>query len=1021
MLLPPSGALMISLFFTPLGLAAKIDFQRDIQPILSDACYTCHGPDKNKRKSGLRLDQEAGAKAALKGDPVRFGIVEHNPESSEIVKRIRSADQDDLMPPPESRRSLTAEEIELLVQWVREGAHYASHWSFEPPRKSSVPEIENPPLHATAIDSFIMDRMKQSGLQYAPEADKLTLLRRVTLDLIGLPPTPEDIDAFLADKSPAAYERVIDGLMADSGYGEHMAIHWLAAARYADTSGFQSEEERGMWPWRDWVVRAFNQNLPFDKFTLYQLAGDMLESPTEDSLIASAFNRHHGINHGGGVITDEAIANHVADRLETTATTWLGLTVGCARCHDHKYDPISMRDYYRMYAYFNRMPRPPEEITATRWQNPYHAVGDRDVEAIYQADQKEIADIERRYKALVRKRVAQEWEVFEPLVADTGSSRMKMVPQPDGAWLVETDWAEKRSRYTLIGTTSHQQVQYIQLEALPHASLAKGGVSHSDSANFVLTYFTVEARNMPEDEWKAVKISSVEVDYAQSGYPGTGTLDEDPETGWAGEGNVYPENRQAVWTLAEPLNIFDDTELRLVLHFDSPYPYHSIAHFRVSLSSPTYVGPLVKKKKASALTRKLKKLGVGKLNMKKRSPATPVFDRRNESINRWRTMREERADRMARLEDYRVARVMVMADVEDAEPTYLLKRGLYDQPDTSEELQPGVPEVFGVDASRFTDNRLGLVKWLMSPGNPLTARVAVNRYWQLCFGRGLVETQEDFGVQGALPTHPELLDWLAVTFIESGWDTKALHKRMLMSAAYRQQSGASMEKMRIDPDNKLLARAPRIRLTGFQIRDQALSMAGSLVRFRGGAPVKPYQPYGLWREMSFLRKGSTTDIYVQDHGQKLYRRGLYVFWKRSLPPPQFSVFDEAPRVVCSVRTRLTNTPLQALVLLNETALVEAARNMAERLMKDRSLTSVDERVRQAFKLAGMHCDADTVDLLCRGFAEHVNEFRKDPAAVNAFLSVGESVVDDELDRVVLAAFSVTCSTILNLDQAINRE
>ncbi|MGB3585278.1 MAG: PSD1 and planctomycete cytochrome C domain-containing protein, partial [Tunicatimonas sp.] len=712
-------------------LPDKVDFNFHVRPILSDRCFACHGPDENARESGLRLDQEEAIFANIP-DQETFAVVASHPDESELVHRILSDDPELVMPTPESNLSLTAEEKAILIKWIEQGAEWKNHWAFDAPAKAALPEVNDATWPRNEIDYFVLDKLESLQLTPSEEADKETLIRRLSFDLNGLPPTPEEVTAFKEDTSKQAYENLIDRLLASPRYGERWAWEWLDVARYADTNGFQGDPTRKMWPWRDWVIRAFNENLPYDEFTVMQLAGDLKPSPTTEDILATAFNRNHTYNGEGGRIPEETRVENVLDRVETTGTAWLGLTLNCARCHDHKYDELTQREYYQFYDYFNQTSE--EGLGGNGMIPPV-------LDLSSARDQQEVAELQEYVYALAEKVEVAERDKF---------------PRKDG---------------------------------LP-ASESRAAEGLEGVASYALTY-------EPADR-SSYFLSQL--------------------------GNFFKEKDPAYFALIDDL--------------------------RAARSS-----------------------------------------------------RDRRASRNLQ--------VMVMDELKYPRTTYVLEKGGYDNPRTDEPIFRNVPAFLPPLPDDSKNNRLALAQWLVADEQPLTARVTVNRYWQAFFGNGLVKTIEDFGVQGALPTHPELLDWLAVDFRESGdrqsggrqsgWNLKALLKKIVMSATYRQSSNVTEELLEIDPENKYLARATRMRLPSWMIRDQALYVSGLLVDSIGGPSVKPYQPEGIWEEATFGKIK-----YEQDHGNALYRRSLYTFWRR-ISGPTF-LFDNSSRQVCNVKMLNTNTP-----------------------------------------------------------------------------------------------------------------
>jgi hypothetical protein len=816
-------------------LPAKVDFNRDVQPILSDKCYFCHGPDPKQRKAKLRLDTQEGA---YKVHDDEAAVVPGKPDKSLLIARITSKDPDELMPPAESHRTLTPRDIQVLTKWIEQGAPYAKHWSFIPPVRPEIPAVKDEKWARNPIDRLVLVKIEAEGLTPSPAAPKATLIRRVSLDLTGLPPTPPDVDAFVADKSPDAYEKVVDRLLASPAFGERMAWDWLDAARYADSNGYQGDGERTMWPWRDWVIKAFNENMPYDRFTVWQVAGDLLPAAADAKIaleqkLATGFNRNHPINGEGGRIAEENRVEYIFDQVETTATTWLGLTFNCTRCHDHKFDALTKRDYYGMFAFFNQTPV-------------------------------------------------------------TGA----------------------------------------------------GGDPQSAPRIDLLT-----------DDQRA-KIAEFDVKLAEQGNEVT-----------AMEAALFP-----------PMNGKSTTENE---------------RFK---KLPTSVQQTLKISPAARSKTKLQEIE------KEFEKSEPAY------FKQLKTLRETREKRDA--VNASAPRVMVMEDMPKLRKTTMYDVGLYDKP--GEEVTAAVPAAIGKLADDAPKNRLSLAKWLVAPQNPLMARVTVNRFWQNYFGIGLVKTPEDFGVQGERPKNPELLDWLAVDFRESGWDVKRLCRQIVTSNTYRQSSKITPALLEHDPENRLLARGPRFRMPAWMLRDQALAVSGLYVSKVGGAPVNPYQPSGIWEETSFGNKK-----YVQDHGESLYRRSLYTFWRRIAAPTMF--FDSSTRQVCTVKQGRTNSPLHALTTMNDVQFVEAARALAERVLTSAG-PSPEERIDAACRFVlARKATAEEYKVLAAGIERLTKEFSADPAAAKKFLAVGESKRNEKLDPIEHAAYTAFCSAILNLDEALTKE
>jgi hypothetical protein len=1018
-------------------LPATVEYSRDVRPILSDACYHCHGPDAGRRKAGLRLDNEAGALGELRGGG--RAIVPRKPQDSELVRRITADDEQERMPPPKSGRKLTARQIALLRRWVEQGAKWQRHWAFLPPRRPELAPVQHAAWPHNGIDHFVLARLEREGLNPSPRADHTTLLRRVTLDLTGLPPTPAEVDAFLADASPNAYEKVVDRLLASPRYGERMAARWLDAARYADTNGYQNDGERYMWRWRDWVLDAFNANMRFEQFTVEQLAGDLLPQPTLSQRIATGFNRNHRANGEGGIIPEEYAVEYVVDRVDTTATVWLGLTMGCARCHDHKYDPIRQREFYQVFAFFNNVP---ERGKAIKYGNspPF-------IKAPTPQQLRRLEELDRQVREAEAK-----WSRLQPMLDQSLAGWEKTRPK-----LPPTPWTPRQ------GLLAH----------LPLGATGKG-CFHDGEASFVAGR---KGRAVDFDGRRFVDVG----DAGSFGY-----YDKFSLAGWVrqrgAEGGVIV-SRMADVAEGEGYSLhlvhgrlqvnlvkrWLDDALRVETErsLEPGRWHHVLATYdgsRVAAGVKVYIDGRPEKLRAllddlnqSFETKEPFRIGggggpvgrfhgaiqdvrvYGEVILPERALviATPESideilgipsDRRSpgqvRKLRAWfvdnRASDEVRhaADDLDRLRRRHqqffesIPTTMVMEEMPRPRDTFVLVRGEYDK--RGEKVTPGVPAVLGTLPPAMPKNRLGFARWLVDPSNPLTARVAVNRFWQMYFGTGLVKTVEDFGSQGEWPTHPELLDYLATEFIASGWDVKAMQRRIVTSATYRQASRVTPQLWQRDPENRLLARGPRVRLSAETIRDQALFVSGLLAERLGGPSVKPYQPPGLWKEL-------TDTDYVADHGEGLYRRSLYTFWKRTVAPPTMMTFDASPRETCVVREARTNTPLQALALMNDVAFVEAARMFAQRAMREGGPTP-EGRVARAFRLATARTPRPAENkVLLEALEYHRARYRQHKATAPRLLAVGEAPADWRLDAPELAAYTAVCSLILNLDEVVTKE
>jgi len=1023
---------------------AKLQFNRDIRPILSDKCFRCHGPDSASRKGELRLDVRDQAIAARDQRPA---IAPGDAAGSELVRRVTSDSADERMPPASSGSELSPREIELLKQWIDAGAEYQPHWSFIAPTRPAIPATAagvEPP--ANPIDAFVRARLAAEGLEPSPEADKTTLLRRVTLDLTGLPPTLAEIDAFVADEEPEAYERVVDRLLDSPRYGERMATAWLDAARYADTNGYQSDEARSMWRWRDWVIEAFQRNLPFDQFTIEQLAGDLLPHARIDQLIATGFNRNHRANSEGGIIPEEYLVEYAVDRLDTTATVWLGLTIGCARCHDHKYDPVSQKDFYRLLAFFNNIPEQ-GKVTRTGTPAPMIKAPTPEIEAEGRRLDAELAAADKAWRELKpRLTEAQaDWErsfaaaaqedPIEGLAAHfelDGHARDSQGKLAEGKFVggdpafatgkIGEALDLRGNRYVEaadptpldeLGPISYGAWIYPKTRG-PMAVLSR----MDEQTDFIGYDLFLDGGKVQADLVARLLDDSIRVETSKPI-----ALDA-----WRHVLVTYDGSRSAkgvriyVDGVSQPLAVIADT-LSLAVKTDEPLRIGARgtgAKFRGLVDDVRIYG---RELTADEALRLASSESIGQLLAISPEARTAAQAQQAESYFLRRHAPDDLREAFGRVERLRDARAtfeknipttMVMQEKPTPGGAFVLMRGQYDKP--GERVEPGVPASLPKLPAGVKPDRLALARWLVDPANPLPARVTANRFWQLYFGAGLVKTTEDFGSQGERPVHAELLDWLATEFVATGWDVKRLQKLIVTSATYRQSSRVGPELLARDPENRLLARGPRFRLSAEMVRDSALAIGGLLVEQVGGPSVKPYQPPGLWEEL-----GASAGKYTQDRGASLYRRSMYTFWKRTIPPPAMMVFDAAGREMCCVRQSRTNTPLQALALLNDIPYVEASRALAERVLAADAATD-DQRLEMAFRLAtGRRPKLAELAILRAGHERHLAQYRSDPESAARLLAVGERKRGGGFDPPRLAAMTVMASTILNLDETITKE
>ncbi len=999
----------------------KVDFNRDIRPILSENCFTCHGPDEKARKSELRLDvREVALKPAKSG---AVAIVPGNAAKSELLTRVTTKDSDDVMPPMKTGKKLTAAQVDLLRRWIEQGADYQQHWAFVKPERPAIPVVRNPKAAPrNAIDHFIFDRLAREGVAPSPEADRATWLRRVTFDLTGLPPTLAELDAFLADTSAQAYEKVVERLLASPRYGEQMARGWLDLARYADTHGYQMDQARTMWRWRDWVVESFNRNMPFDQFTIEQLAGDLLPNATIEQRLATGFNRNHLITVEGGVIDEEYRTEYVVDRVTTTSTTWMGLTMLCARCHDHKFDPFTQRDFYGMFAMFNQVPErgingfAPMLKTPTKAQELELAQLDLRIpakQAAHDAAAQSLAAEQTKWETTFAALKA-EWQVLDATgFKSTGGATLAKL---DDKSILASGTRPAHDGYEIAARTVLTNISAVRLEALTHPSLPNTGPGRYDNANFVLSEFELEAVSTADPKQKVkVKFASAQADYSQQNYDIARAIDGKPGTGWAVDGPMRNKDCTAWFYPDKSFGFVGGTELRFAIRHDA-IAAHGIGRARLSVST-------------SAAPQAAEIAGLVAIPREKRTAQQAGRVRDHFLATHASPEVKQLTADLAALRDRRkqvegaIPSTMVMEEMPQRRPTHLLQRGQYDK--KGDLVEAALPvSLKSAPMGGAAPNRLDLARWLVAPEHPLTARVAVNRIWEHYFGTGLLRTSENFGVQSPPPSHPELLDWLAVEFMKPSvpgvqpWDWRHIHRLIVLSAAYRQRSKAAPESFARDPENLLLSRGARLRLSAEAVRDNALFISGLLVDQMGGPGVFPYQPDGLWFELND-RAGYRMD-YVQSHGADLYRRSLYTFWKRTSPPPTLNLFDAPEREFCVVRRSRTTTPLQALALLHDPTYVEAARHFAERILTHGGATT-DERIEFAFRTAtARKPTAAEQKVLHNYFEQQLAAFGANPAAAAKSLKVGESPRNEKLIIAEHAAWMALARMILNLDETITK-
>ncbi len=1032
-------------------LPQTVDYNFHVQPILSDRCYRCHGPDENAIEGNLQLDNQQGLFKKTSS-----GLKAVNPgrvSTSEIMARITSDDPDYMMPPPSSNLTMTDLEIATLAKWIDQGAEWKPHWSFIPPVATDLPEVQNTEWPINGIDYYVLSRMEREGFQPKSAAEKEILLRRVTFDLTGLPPTIAEIDNFLADESENAYEKVVDRLLSSSSYGENMAVGWLDLARYADTHGYQADFYRPHWRWRDWVIKAFNHNMSFDQFVTWQLAGDLLPEATKEQILATGFNRNHAQNNEGGIVEEEFRVEYVADRAQTFGTAFLGLTMQCARCHDHKYDPISQKEFYQLFAFFNNvdesgqttfyqqdLPGPtmliPTETEARKLEQLKSLSTDKKNEIKQYLEQKRetwdyshLANIIAEPKGLLA-HYALERPKNGHLTNQMISGVSGRIIDPVNSKLAETPPQEVEGAigkglklsgddalsFPGLGRFSRWEPFSIGLWIKVPPELKEGVIFHSNKGSALYTYKGYQvsitgdqldvriAHNFPYNSIHLLSENKVPRErwvHLMLTYDGSSTA----------QGTRLFLNGELMATETVRDNLFKD----IVFHPEQPGQNPPVdQHLKIGAR---WRGKGFTNGEVDEIKLYSRELSALEVKMVSGVAIEDLHQQHKESILEYGLANHDRYYQQLSSELQAIRRsesqlieqideVMVMDEMKQPREAYILERGVYDQ--RGEVVQPGTPAAVLALNEVTNSDRLGLAQWLFDIDNPLPARVTVNRYWQHYFGSGLVKTADDFGSQGERPSHPQLLDWLALEFIASGWDLKQLQKTMVMSATYRQSSAASVEEKKRDVNNRLLARGPSSRLQAEMTRDLVLSASGLMVDKIGGPSVKPYQPAGLWSYNAFSSK------YQQDHGDDLYRRSLYTFWKRTNPPPSMNIMDAPSRSYCVVSREQTETPLQALVLMNDPQFVEAARVLGQRVMKEES--TVQGRITLGFRLlTSKKPSKPQLELLEDQFQQALLEAKHDPNKTGAILTTGEYDVDNNLDISELTAYAKVMSTIMNFD------
>jgi hypothetical protein len=993
-------------FSLPLAVAAapdKVDFNRDIRPILADTCYQCHGPDKNHRKAGLRLDTREGLFG--KGGIITPG----KPEMSEAYLRLIAEDPDERMPQLASNKKLSSEQIAVIKKWIEQGAEYKGHWAYLRPVRPEVPVVDEPGFVRGAVDRFVLAKQRQVGLGHAPEADRVTLVRRLSFDLTGLPPTRAEVDAFLSDRSPDAYEKVVDRLLASPHYGERMAMYWLDLVRYADSIGYHSDNPMNVSPYRDHVIRAFNENQPFDQFTIEQLAGDLLPGPTLDQKVASAYNRLLQTTAEGGAQPKEYIAKYAADRVRNVSTVWLGSTMGCCQCHDHKFDPFTMRDFYSLAAFFADIREPAVGLREGGMPVPtaQQSTKQSEIEARLRVEK---ARMNLPTLALAVDQAAWErqrvdlphpvsWSVVRP-ESVSNSGGLTVTVRPDGA-ISASGVPHDQGDYTVTCRASQAGATGLRLEVFPNPRLPAKGPGFGADGDFVLSEVRVHAGTRP------VKLVRARADLSRPSFHVRDAIDCNRATGWAigpSDGSVHA----AVFEFDMPLSALEDN-LTITLEHGSKLAKHWIGCFRLSLTADANPAgpPEMPAEAATAL-------------------AVPARERttaqRGAIAGYYRTVAPRLARVRARVADLDEQRTVLeksvtkcLVSIADTPRTVrILPRGNW-LDNTGEVVLPAGPHSLPPLSASRRLTRLDLARWVVAPDNPLTARVFVNRLWKLFFANGLTRTLDDLGAQGDWPTHPELLDWLATEFVDRHWDVKAMVRLLVTSGTYRQSAEPTARMKELDPYNRYLARQTRYRLDAEMVRDNALAVSGLLNPQIGGASVFPYQPPGYWAALNFPPREWHTD-----EGDKLYRRGMYTHWQRSFPQPSLLAFDAPSREECTVERPRSNIPQQALVLLNDPTYVEAARVFAERIVKEGG-DSTNARASWAFvEVLSRPPTSQELAVVTALFDRHRNQYADDKESAMKLLHTGEHPLPAYVNAVELAAWTSVARVFLNLHETVTR-
>lgn len=1010
------GCVSLLVPFSPMaGRGADVDFNRDIRPILSGICFKCHGPDEEARKSNLRLDVREGAlKPAKSGDRA---IVPNHPEASELLRRVTSNDEDERMPPAKAAKHLTPEQIATLRTWISEGAKYEKHWAYQKPERPSLPAVQAKSWPRNDLDYFILARLEHEGLTPAGQAPRTTLIRRLSLDLTGLPPTPEEVDAFVRDPDPNAYEKLVDRLLDSPHFGERWARPWLDMARYADTNGYEADYRRSIWPYRDWVIHALNADMPFDEFTIEQLAGDLLPNATRDQKVATGFHRNTMVNTEGGTDDEEFRVAALVDRVNTTFTVWMGTTIGCAQCHTHKYDPFTQKEYYQLLAIFNQTAdkgksnEPELSLPTPQQQTELDKINAqiKPLEDWLNTQTPELDVAQADWESGLREKwtaISNAWRVLRPNRL-AGTNGVILERQVDESVFSGGDLPDN-STYTITATADWTNALAFRLEALTDERLPHKSSGRHEEGDFTITDFSVLVEAADGSAVEQVPFELAWADFSMNGYEVKKTIDDDPTSGWAIA--AYEEknrtNRFAVLVASRPFGFGPGSKYTIRIDQNSSRAKHLLGRFRLSIAA----GNPADHQALSEVPDKTRGLIIA-------GPVKRTDDERKEVSQYFRSVTPLLAETRSQIDELRkrlpkgIPTTLVMEKVDKPRETHVMIRGSF--LNQGEKVEAGVPEALHLWPAGEPVNRLTFARWLVSPENPLVGRVTMNRLWAAVFGTGIVTTSEDFGSQGELPTHPELLDWLATEFVRQGWSWKAMCRLIVTSATYRQEAVATAEKLERDPFNRLLSRGPRFRMEAEMLRDDALAAGGLLDPEVGGQSVFPYQPDGVWSNPY------SSDKWLESQNGEQFRRGIYTFWRRTAPYASLMAFDAPSReVVCERRVR-SNTPVQSLVTLNDPAFMVAANGLARLVLAHGGETFASRLDYAMMRALSRRSSADERDQLGRLFQVTEKKFQHDPAAAQKLVTIGLPKPVNR-DIVELAAWEVIANVILNLDEALTK-